>query len=59
MPSKRNGKVVELGRSLAFILPRDWARFYGIEKGAVLEIVYDGVVTVKPPKADAVNVPEE
>jgi hypothetical protein len=50
MPSKRNAKVVRFGKSLAIFLPVDWVRGNGIEKGSVLEIVYDGVVTVKPPK---------
>jgi len=51
MPSKRNAKVVRLGKSLAIFLPADWVRGNEIEKGTVLEIAYDDVVTVKPPKA--------
>jgi len=54
MPSKRNAKVVRLGNALAVFLPADWVRGNGIEKGSILEIVYDGVVTVKPPvRADS------
>lgn len=35
------------------VLPRDWVRGNAVEKGDVLEVEYDGVVTVKAPENEA------
>ncbi len=46
MASKRFGKVVKLGRSLAVVLPKDWTRGNDVQPGDAVKIEYDGVVSV-------------
>ncbi len=33
------------------VLPVDWVRYNGIEKGTEVEVVYDGALTIKPPRS--------
>ncbi len=48
MPAKVYRKVLKLGDSKVTVLPPDWMRFYGIEAGDRVEIVYNSVVLIKP-----------
>jgi len=48
MPSKRTAKVVRLKTSYAIFLPKDWCRGNEIEKGSLVDLLYDGEVRVKP-----------
>jgi len=50
MSSTRKGKIVKVGGSLWITLPAPWLRYYGLGKGDVVELVYDGEVRVKPPR---------
>ncbi|MEM0343814.1 MAG: AbrB/MazE/SpoVT family DNA-binding domain-containing protein [Thermoplasmata archaeon] len=36
------------GPSLVVVLPVDWARGMNIQAGDIVEVVYDGVVRVRP-----------
>ena len=38
-----------MNRSLAVVLPKDWTRYYKLEAGDELDIVYNGVVKVSVP----------
>ena len=50
MPSKTKAKVSKIGNGLAVFIPAAWCRGSGIEAGTIVELVYNGVLTVKPPK---------
>lgn len=50
MTNKRTAHVMKAGQhSLVVVLPKDWVRGHGIERGDILEVCYDGVVTIKAP----------
>lgn len=51
--NKRTAKVVQLNESLAVILPKDWTRGMGIEKGDLLELRYNGSIRISSEKAGA------
>ncbi|MEM0344169.1 MAG: AbrB/MazE/SpoVT family DNA-binding domain-containing protein [Thermoplasmata archaeon] len=36
------------GPSLVVVLPVDWARGMGIQAGDSVEVVYDGIVKIRP-----------
>lgn len=46
--NRRNARVFRIGRSQAVVLPRDWCDGNKIEPGQEVEILYDGIVRVKP-----------
>jgi len=51
MPQIENRKVVRVGKtSSGVILPAAWLRYFGIKPGDEVEVVSNGVVTVKPLK---------
>jgi len=50
MPSSRKSEVVKVGTSHMVVLPVDWCRYNQIEKGDLVEVTYDGVLEVAPPK---------
>lgn len=49
MANKRTAKAVQLGSSLAVILPVDWVRGHEVKKGDLLPLEYNGRVSVRPP----------
>lgn len=48
MTNKRVGKVVNMGRSMGLVLPKDWTAGNDLHPGDSVEIAYDGVVRVRP-----------
>lgn len=50
--NRRKARVMRLNRSLAIVLPKDWVRGMDIRAGSLVEIVYNGVVKVKPVRGD-------
>lgn len=49
--NKRFSRVSKAGKgSLVVVLPKDWVRGMKIQPGSTVEVVYNGVVTVKPVK---------
>ncbi|MBT0160889.1 AbrB/MazE/SpoVT family DNA-binding domain-containing protein [Candidatus Bathyarchaeota archaeon A05DMB-2] len=49
MPQKENRKIVRIGKtSLGVILPRAWLRYFCLEAGDQVEVISNGVVTIKP-----------
>jgi len=49
----RSGKVVKIGKSLWISIPAAWARYNDIEKGSVVEIVFNDELRVKPKTWDS------
>ena len=47
----RKSKAIRLGNATAVVLPIDWVRGHEVQQGDVLDVRYDGVITVRaPPK---------
>jgi antitoxin component of MazEF toxin-antitoxin module len=42
-------RVIKTGTSRGLVLPAPWVRFFGLESGGEVEIVYNGFLVVKPP----------
>ena len=42
----RKARVIRLGNSLAVILPKDWTRGMEVERGQLIEMVYNGEVRI-------------
>ena len=47
MASKRTAKVLQLHRSLAVILPKDWTVGMEIDAGDIVDLVYDREVRIR------------
>ena len=49
MPSKHIRKIVRIGNtSFGIIIPIEWLRYYNLGYGDHVEIISNGVVTIKP-----------
>ena len=48
MPSLHTRKIIALDRALVVQLPTAWCRYYGLKKGAELEMVANHRITIKP-----------
>ena len=49
----RKSKALRVGNATAVVLPVDWVRGHQIKQGDVLEVCYDGCVTIKAPARGA------
>lgn len=50
MVARRTARIYRLHQSLGMVVPIDWARGMGIEKGDQVEIEYNGELRVRPMK---------
>jgi antitoxin component of MazEF toxin-antitoxin module len=49
VPQKETRKIIKIGNtSLGVILPKGWLQYAGLRHGDRVEVVTNGVVTVKP-----------
>jgi antitoxin component of MazEF toxin-antitoxin module len=48
--NSRKSKAVRLGNATAVVLPVDWVRGHQVEQGDLLDVRYDGVITVRAQK---------
>lgn len=48
LPAKIYRKVLKLGDSRVTALPPNWLRYFEIETGDTVEILYNSVVVIKP-----------
>ena len=48
MPAKVYRKILKLGDSRVAVLPPDWLRYYKIEAGDRVEVLYNTLVLIKP-----------
>jgi len=49
MPSISKRHIIPNGNSLVIVIPKDWLRFWGLQKGDKVDIIYNGVMVVIPP----------
>lgn len=50
MPAKMVRKVLPTGDSKAIALPPDWLRMFKLKQGDYVEVVYNAIVIIKPPR---------
>lgn len=48
MVARRTAKIFQLHQSLGLVVPIDWARGMGVEKGDQVEIEYNGELRIRP-----------
>lgn len=53
VPSKRRARVYKQGSGTVVVLPVDWCRGMEIEPGDVVELLYNGRLTISKPGGNA------
>ena len=48
MPGKVERSILWAGGSKLAALPPDWLRYYGLDRGDSVEMIYDGLIIIKP-----------
>ena len=48
MPGKVERSILASGRSRVVVIPPAWLRFYNLEKGDTVELIYNGLILIKP-----------
>lgn len=48
MPQLDTRRLLKIGGAYAITIPGGWVRFHGLQPGDTLEVVTNGVLTVKP-----------
>ena len=55
MPSNCRRNLIKLDTNLAITLPKNWTTFFNMKKGEQLDIIYDSVLIVFPPRHPKLN----